>query len=71
VPLSALFRRGEKWAVFIAENGMAKERLVTLGERNSSYAELLEGLKEGDRLILHPSDKIADGVAVTERQNGG
>ncbi|MEQ1719362.1 MAG: HlyD family efflux transporter periplasmic adaptor subunit [Hyphomicrobium sp.] len=71
VPLSALFRRGEQWAAFVADQGIARERAVSLGERNSSFAQVLSGLKEGDRIILHPSDKVADGVAISDRTNGG
>lgn len=65
VPLSALFRRGGAWALFVVENAVARERLVEIGERNSSHAEVRSGLKEGERIILHPSDKVSDGVAVT------
>lgn len=68
VPLSALFRRGNDWALFVLENGAAKERKVEIGERNSSFAEVLSGVKEGERIILHPSDKVGDAVAVVARQ---
>lgn len=71
VPLSALFRRGEKWAAFIAAGGVARERLIEIGERNSTHAQVLSGVKEGEKIILHPSDKVSDGVAITERVNGG
>jgi HlyD family secretion protein len=64
VPLSALFRTGEEWSVFAAENGKAVRRLVKIGERNLAHAELKEGLKEGDQVILHPSDRVTDGVRV-------
>lgn len=67
VPLSALFRRGNDWALFAVENGSARERKIEIGERNSSYAEVLSGLKEGERIILHPSDKVSDATAVTAR----
>lgn len=67
VPLSALFRRGEAWAVYAVEDGVARERRITIGERNSAHAEVLSGLSEGARLILHPNDKVSDGVRVAER----
>lgn len=67
VPLSALFRRGNDWALFAVENGVAKERKIEIGERNSSFAEVLSGLSEGERIILHPSDKVSDGTAVVAR----
>jgi HlyD family secretion protein len=30
-------------------------------------AEVLSGLSAGDQVVLHPSDRIKDGVAVSER----
>lgn len=67
VPLSALFRRGDAWAVYAVEDGVARERRIIIGEGNSAHVEVLSGLSEGVRLILHPNDKVADGVRVTER----
>lgn len=67
VPLPALFRRGDNWAVYIVEDGAARERRIEIGERNQAHAEVVSGLDEGDRIILHPSDKVSDGVPVTAR----
>ncbi len=67
VPTSSLFRDGDDWAVFVVEEGRAARRTVSLGERNGLEAEVLEGLGEGDRVVVHPSDSIRDGVAVAER----
>lgn len=66
-PTSSLFRHGESWAVFAVENGKAVLREIEIGQRNGLEAELLSGLEEGARVIVHPGDNIADGVAVTER----
>lgn len=68
VPLSALFRRGEEWAVFKVEDGVAKLTSIKLGARNLRHAAIREGLKEGDIVIVHPNDRIADGVQVVKRQ---
>lgn len=68
VPLSALFRQGPEWKVFVSNGGRAQVRDVCIGERNSSFAELECGLAEGERIILHPSDRVADGVRVEERK---
>jgi hypothetical protein len=38
VPMSALFRRGDAWVVFIAEGGKAVLREVRLGNRNEDHA---------------------------------
>ncbi len=67
IPVSALFRHGGKWAAFAAEQGRAKERALTLGHRNGQVAEVLSGLTEGDSVILHPSDEVAEGILITAR----
>jgi len=68
VPLSALFRVGSQWGVFRIEDGIARRTVIDLGHRNSSHAEVLGGLSEGDRIILYPSDRISDGTAVELRE---
>lgn len=67
VPESALFRQGEGWAVFLAQDGKARLRPVKLGQRNGVRAQVLEGLAPGDTVIVHPGDSVRDGVAYTER----
>lgn len=64
VPLGALFRKGSEWAVYAVENGRAKLKTVSIGERNSLHGEVLGGLQEGEIVILHPSDRVEDGVAI-------
>jgi HlyD family secretion protein len=68
VPLGALFRSGERWAVFVVQDGRAQLRPIEIAQRNQRFARVVEGLREGDRVVLHPSDRIRDGTAVTERQ---
>jgi HlyD family secretion protein len=67
VPLTALFRDGNEWAVFVVAGGRAALRHVTLGERNGIEAEIATGLATGERVVLHPSDRVADGVRVAPR----
>jgi HlyD family secretion protein len=67
VPVSALFRTGEDWAVFVVEDGRARLTPVKIGHRNNRLAEVLEGLAAGRQVVLHPSDKIADGVRIARR----
>ncbi|WP_085043884.1 efflux RND transporter periplasmic adaptor subunit [Ensifer aridi] len=67
LPLGALFRQGDDWAVFIAADGLARLRRVAVGQRNSLAVEIREGLEPGDQAILYPSDRIKDGVAIVER----
>ena len=68
VPLTALFRDSGKWAVFaVSDDGRAVLRDVKVGRRNHLYAEILDGLAQGDRIVSHPSDRLSDGVRVEPR----
>ena len=67
VPLGALFRNGAHWAVFLDQGRRAEQRAVEVGRRTSLEVEILSGLEAGDRVILHPSTQIADGVSILER----
>jgi HlyD family secretion protein len=63
-PASALFRYDGGWAVFLIEQGVARRRQVQVGRRNGLEAEIVAGLKEGDRVITHPDSSIQDGTLV-------
>ncbi len=69
VPIAALFRRGVEWSVFRVVDGRALATSVTVGHRNGEVAEVISGLTPGDIVVLHPSDRVTDGVAV-ERRGG-
>jgi HlyD family secretion protein len=68
VPTGALFRKGNAWAVFTVESGRARIRTIEVGARNNQHAAVLGGLDAGARVILHPSDRVVEGVRVTERR---
>jgi HlyD family secretion protein len=67
VPTGALFRVGNKWAVYVAEAERARQTLVEVGHQTAQEAEVTSGLSEGDRVILHPGDTMVDGVRVELR----
>jgi HlyD family secretion protein len=67
VPTSSLFRHEGKWAVYTVEGDRAARRLVEVGQRNGLEAEVLSGLTEGQRIVVYPSDAIADGIGVRAR----
>lgn len=67
VPLGALFRKGRDWAVFKVDNGRARLTRVKIGHRNAEMAEIQGGLAAGDRVVLHPSDRVADAVRIALR----
>jgi HlyD family secretion protein len=67
VPVAALFRRGDDWALFTVRDGRARSTIVKVGHRNNRAAEVISGLSAGDRVVLHPSDRISDETRVAER----
>ena len=64
IPVSALFRSDGGWAVYAVEDGRAARKPVEIGHRSPLEAEVLSGLDEGARVILHPSNRIEEGVRV-------
>src|SRR5215510_2766933 len=68
VPVGALFRRGDDWAVFAVVNGRTGTVPVQIGQRNNRVAQVVSGLTAGDRVVLHPSDRVKDSIAVAARE---
>lgn len=71
VPVSALFRQGGDWAVFKVEDGRARLTRLAIGRRNDVQAQVLEGLAEGDAVVIHPGDRVAEGVRLAPRNPAG
>lgn len=71
VPTSALFRSGTDWQVFrVDADERARAATVRLGRMNDQWAQVVRGLTPGTRVILHPGDKVAEGVRVRARAAG-
>ncbi|GAA3867428.1 efflux RND transporter periplasmic adaptor subunit [Celeribacter arenosi] len=66
-PISALFRDGPDWAVFTVQGNVAKVTHVEIGHRAEDLVEITGGLNEGDQVITHPSNEVAEGVTIVER----
>jgi HlyD family secretion protein len=64
VPTGALYRAGEGWAVFVVAGGRVRERVVTLGRQAGLAAEIRAGLQAGERVVVHPGDRLRDGLRV-------
>ncbi len=68
IPAAAVIERGQLVSVFVAENGTARMRLITLGQRSASGVEVLSGLTTGERVVTPAPAELQDGVAVEVRQ---
>ena len=69
VPVGALFRSDGNWAVFTMVGGRARLTPVKVGHSNGRETEVLSGLNVGDAVVVHASDKVADGVRIKLRDN--
>jgi HlyD family secretion protein len=67
VPASAVFRDRDRWAVYAVERGRARLVAIEIGHRGRVEVEVSGGLAPGAVVILHPTDRIEDGVAVAPR----
>jgi len=63
-PVSALFRRGSGWSAYIVRNGKAALVPLQPGRSSGTETQILEGLKEGEEVILYPGDRVQDGQRV-------
>ncbi|MDP1832357.1 MAG: efflux RND transporter periplasmic adaptor subunit [Geothrix sp.] len=63
VPRSALVHRGELTGVFVAKDGHAELRWLSLGEGAGTYLPVRSGLKPGEMVIDHPG-ALQDGQPI-------
>ncbi len=61
VPSGALFRRGQQWAALVVTDGRARLRPVKVGRSSGTETQVVEGLQEGEEVILYPGDRVQEG----------
>ncbi len=67
IPAAALTERGQLQSVMVADGGVARTRLVTVGQRLKDRVEVLSGLSEGERVIVPVPRELRDGARVEVR----
>ncbi len=67
IPAAAVMNHGQLEAVMVAENGIARTRLITTGPKNGEQVEVLSGVAAGDRVIFPLPRNLADGAKVEVR----
>jgi HlyD family secretion protein len=68
VPLGALVREGNRWAVFVVRRGRAALQRVEAGPQDEAFRAVSGGVEQGDQVVLFPTAKVTDGVRVAIRQ---
>ena len=67
IPAIALFRDGNGWAALAVEQGKAVKRRVEIGQRNGLSAQVISGINAGEQVIVHPDDRLREGMSVVTR----
>lgn len=67
IPLSSLFRQNELWSVFKVVDGTVVLQEVEVGQRNDRFAEIINGLNAGEKIITHPGNNVEEGIGVEQR----
>jgi HlyD family secretion protein len=74
VPRSALLQTrddhasGAAWTVFVVASGRAAPRTVRTGHSGGASAEVLDGLRAGEEVVVFPSDQLKAGDRVRARK---
>ncbi len=68
VPVSSLFRGKDGWHLFVIEDGKAVDKAVTIGMRGTLQAQVLAGLREGQKVVVHPTNELKDGMSVKTQE---
>lgn len=64
IPQEAVLVRGGRKLTFVVEKGFAKWRYIEVGLENEDYAEVLDGVKEGEEVIIEGHFTLAHDARV-------
>ena len=67
VPLGALFRSGDGWAVYKVVDDKAVLAEVEPAQSDGRFRAITSGVSEGDKVIVFPSSAVRDGARVKAR----
>ncbi len=61
VPAASVFRDGERDAVWVVRDNVAEKQLVTLGAQGEEYLEVVDGVTEGQTIVVRGADQVVEG----------
>ena len=64
VPVSAVTMRDGKKVAFLLRDETVKEIPIVVGELMGSSIEVKQGLSVGDKVVVHPSEKLSSGSKI-------
>lgn len=69
LPIGAAFRKDGDWFAYRVENNKARLTALKIGQRNDTFALVLEGLSPNDVVVLNPGPSIQTGAQVRVRED--
>jgi RND family efflux transporter MFP subunit len=64
IPRESLVGSVKEPQVFIVENGIAKLRSLTVGNQSGIYVQVLQGLMEGETIVVNGQNNLVDNLKV-------
>lgn len=64
IPVTSLLYEAENVKIFVIEGDKARERRIKLGNKYGEMMEIVEGLKEGEMVVIVGQQNLAEGVKV-------
>ena len=71
VPAAAVRTEAGVARLYVVTGGRAELRFVQLGRQGDGLAEVLRGVKAGERVAVSEVDRLADGAPVTDAPRAG
>lgn len=66
IPFAAVTESGQLQSVFVAADGVARTRLITLGDKSADQVEVLSGLTAGEKVVVPVPQNLTDGARVQD-----
>ena len=64
IPSDSFIKEGDKTYVFVADNGKAVKKVITVGISDGVKTEVISGLNPGEQLIIAGQSTLKDGMSV-------
>ncbi len=64
IPIGAIFRVGQDWAVYKIVNNRARETKIEIKVRGTDEVVIEKGLVENERIINYPGDLVKEGTRI-------
>ncbi len=68
IPTSSLIEKKKEYQVFVFIDGKAMLKTLKIGVKGVNFAEVVEGLKAGDKIVLNPPRTLLDKTKIKQQK---